>query len=136
MDVKLLELELENTGLREELRVTNEVVHANNESLKESTRLLLRMKPTRPTISADRRMIVAGEQYFRCAGDRARCPQWKLHEGSFDASGYEIDHIVEYSKCYRGVGQLQALCPACHALKTRLSRAKEMELAYEESDCM
>ena len=115
MEVRLLELELENVRLCEQLRVMSEVVHANNESFKESTRLLLKMKPARPTISADRKMIVAGEQLFRCAGDRIRCPQWKLHGGSFDASGYEIDHIIEFSKCYRGAGQLQALCPACHA---------------------
>ena len=25
------------------------------------------------------------------------CPMWKLYEGTFDTSEYEIDHIEEYS---------------------------------------
>ena len=26
------------------------------------------------------------------------CPMWILYDGSFDESGYEIDHIEEFSK--------------------------------------
>jgi hypothetical protein len=48
------------------------------------------------------------------------CPRWLLNNGYFDESGYEIDHIFEYS-----IGgsndeyNLQALCPNCHRVKSK-----------------
>eukprot|EP00966_Prymnesium_polylepis_P290415 6708400-Prymnesium_polylepis.1 len=132
---RLLTLELENARLREEVRKLREVQLMQSEALKESTKLLLKMKPVpRPPLSADRKAIIAGEQLFRCAGDRSQCPQWLLYGGSFDAACFEIDHVLGWASSCRGVGALQALCPTCHARKTRLERAMAMEREGVEED--
>ena len=74
---------------------------------------------------------VAGAQYYRCANtpnsklDKLEdydCPLWESvkKNGSFDRSGYAIDHIIEYSLTQNNdITNLQALCPACHAVKTK-----------------
>jgi 5-methylcytosine-specific restriction endonuclease McrA len=50
-----------------------------------------------------------------------RCPMWLLYNGSFDDSSSEIDHIEEYSLTQNNhPSNLQALCPCCHRVKTRL----------------
>jgi hypothetical protein len=73
---------------------------------------------------------VAGLQYFKCANrpenklhgfDNYKCPCWarEEHKGSFDASGYDIDHKEEH--CLTGNDSpenLQALCKMCHQFKT------------------
>ena len=51
---------------------------------------------------------VAGKQHYKCNNkphstldklDNYKCPLWKgsEHKGSFDESGYHIDHIEEWS---------------------------------------
>lgn len=80
-------------------------------------------------ISEAVRKKVAGGQYFKCGNKPGsknaingyNCLLWKLRKnrGSFDASGYVIDHIEEY--CLAGnnrIDNLQALCANCHAYKT------------------
>ena len=48
------------------------------------------------------------------------CILWKYQNGLFDESGYEFDHINEYSKCYdNSLNNIQALCPNCHSVKTK-----------------
>jgi hypothetical protein len=68
--------------------------------------------------------LVAGKQYYKCARIKEyECPLWNQNNdkrGSFDESGYEIDHIVEYSKTKDdSIDNLQALCHSCHAVKTK-----------------
>ena len=49
------------------------------------------------------------------------CPMWKLYNGNFDSSGYEIDHIDEFSHtCNNTISNLQLLCVCCHSVKTKL----------------
>ena len=105
------ELELDNLRLRIE-NAELRAIHARDmEALKESSTLLLKSKPSRPHISAEKKLLVAGEQRFRCAGDRTRCPCWRLNEGSFDESGFEIDHTPAWRDAYRSDrAVLQALC--------------------------
>lgn len=74
---------------------------------------------------------VAGRQYYRCANkpelkqrglEGYKCPLWlsPIHKGSFDESGYEIDHIIEYSISKdNSDSNLQALCISCHRNKTK-----------------
>ena len=48
------------------------------------------------------------------------CPMWLLYNGSFDISGYQIDHIDEFSITNdNNVNNLQPLCPSCHVVKTK-----------------
>lgn len=75
---------------------------------------------------------VAGKQYYKCANkcgtqirglNEFKCPLWsKIDEnkGSFDESGYEIDHIIEHCISHDdSINNLQALCKACHNAKTK-----------------
>jgi hypothetical protein len=49
------------------------------------------------------------------------CPMWIIYGGYFDESGYEIDHIDEFSKTRNNdFENLQLLCHSCHAVKTKL----------------
>lgn len=49
-----------------------------------------------------------------------KCLLWKYGDGVFDEAGYAIDHIDEYCKTRNSDrSNLQALCPNCHAVKTR-----------------
>ena len=48
------------------------------------------------------------------------CPLWKSGSGEFDESGMQIDHIIEVKHGgTNDLSNLQALCPCCHAVKTR-----------------
>lgn len=77
--------------------------------------------------------LVAGRQRFRCANkpganleriESYKCPLWILEtedKGLFDESGYDIDHIREFSLTGdNNITNLQALCKSCHAVKTRI----------------
>ena len=80
---------------------------------------------------------IAGDQHYKCnntPGSKLsglvgyECPLWKLDNdsrGSFDAAGFDIDHILEVSKGGSDKrDNLQALCPSCHAYKTRNFRSE------------
>lgn len=75
---------------------------------------------------------IAGKQAFKCANrpninlkglEGYECNLWKLNDenkGSFDESGYEIDHINEHCKTGDDSEEnLQALCKSCHLVKTK-----------------
>ena len=48
------------------------------------------------------------------------CLLWKYEGGFFDASGYQFDHINEYSlDGNNSLNNIQALCPSCHCVKTK-----------------
>ena len=133
--VSLVTLKLRVSELTRENTILKQTITELNESLKESTRLLLKQtpRPTRPAISADQRMLIAGRARFKCANPFNDCHLYRLppYDGSFNESGYELDHITPFSECYLTVGQLQPLCPQCHAKKTRIWRASQNE---EEAD--
>ena len=76
--------------------------------------------------------FIAGEQRFKCNNrpnstliglDEYECPLWKAggeDKGIFDASGYDIDHITEWSISKDdSLNNLQALCISCHKVKTK-----------------
>lgn len=53
--------------------------------------------------------------------------------GSFDESGYEIDHIFEHTKTQDDSdANLQALCKSCHSVKTRRFNSKMEPLSKRE----
>jgi hypothetical protein len=75
---------------------------------------------------------IAGKQFFKCANHPKSnlnrltnydCPLWQKHgdnRGSFDESGFDIDHIVEHSLTNDdSSNNLQALCKMCHSVKTK-----------------
>ena len=74
---------------------------------------------------------VAGKQKYKCANNQTvvikgienyNCPLWDRNEdkGSFDESGYEIDHKDEHCLTQNDAeDNLQALCKNCHTVKTK-----------------
>ena len=89
---------------------------------------VIRHKPT----DAQKRLI-AGHQSFKCANNPSsningletyRCPLWqksdKDNPGSFDQSGFELDHIIELCESSDNtMDNFQALCKSCHCVKTK-----------------
>jgi hypothetical protein len=88
----------------------------------------IRVSPT----DAQKRMV-AGRQSFKCANkpgstlkslEAYQCPLWQKSDiddiGSFDQSGFELDHIEELSiSGNNSLDNYQALCKSCHSVKTR-----------------
>jgi 5-methylcytosine-specific restriction endonuclease McrA len=69
---------------------------------------------------------VAGRQRYKCATlPNYSCP---LKNEPFDEAGYDIDHIVELRNGgSNDISNLQALCPACHRVKTTRNTANIVE---------
>jgi hypothetical protein len=111
-----------------------QAVRELNEALRESTRLLNKFRPQRPTIAHERKMLTGARQGWTCANPFGTCLLYKLGDGTFDESGlFEVDHVERYSKSYRNDRfNLQALCPYCHSAKSRKERLEDLEDAEEE----
>ena len=80
-------------------------------------------------LTEGKKKLVAGSQRYKCANKKDsnlpglqnyNCPLWHNNDGSFDESGYEIDHKIEYSLTEDdSYENLQALCAMCHKYKTK-----------------
>jgi hypothetical protein len=94
-------------------------------------------------LSEAQKEIIAGNQFYKCANKPGKklfrlegfdCPYWKREgndKGSFDASGYEIDHINEFNISKdESPNNLQALCLPCHAMKTIISMINPIPCQY------
>lgn len=63
------------------------------------------------------------------------CPMWIYNGGRFDESGFHIDHILELSHGGKNsVDNLQALCPSCHAVKTKRCSKQKWDFTSAEID--
>ena len=66
--------------------------------------------------------IVLKNQQYKCANSikNYNCLLWMINNGNFDEAGYQFDHINEYClSSDNSVTNIQALCPNCHAVKTK-----------------
>lgn len=66
--------------------------------------------------------IVLKNQQYKCANSIKdyKCLLWIINNGYFDEAGYQFDHINEYClSSDNGINNIQALCPNCHAVKTK-----------------
>jgi 5-methylcytosine-specific restriction endonuclease McrA len=81
---------------------------------------------TKRKVSESVKKQVAGRQRYKCATiPNYACP---LKNQPFDEAGYDIDHIVELRNGgSNDITNLQALCPACHRVKTTRNTAKIIE---------
>lgn len=108
----------------------------NNKSSKKTPK---KQKAERKVSEAVKKRV-AGSQSFKCANKPAsnlfrlinyKCPMWFKPgelQGSFDESGYEIDHSVELSiSGDNDLENLQALCLCCHKVKTLRFMTKDGE---------
>jgi hypothetical protein len=81
------------------------------------------------TITKFTKKIILQMQDYKCANSISKpsinlsdyeCLLWKYRDGKFDLAGYEFDHIDEYCHSRNSdISNIQALCPNCHAVKTR-----------------
>jgi len=81
-------------------------------------------------------------QNFKCANSpnsnlknigKYKCHLYQIGDGSFNESGWEIDHIVEFSiGGSDDISNLQALCVCCHQVKTNNFTAKKTEANNSE----
>ena len=73
-EIELLRLKLEVATMREEIQTLRAVNTEQMEALKENARLFQKLKPSRDTIrlSGERKMLIAGQQLFRCAAPHGK----------------------------------------------------------------
>ena len=102
------------------------------------------LSSVRKTPTEAQKRMIAGRQSFKCANrpdiklkglETYQCPLWQKNKGdnpgSFDQSGFELDHIDEL--CMSGDNSLdnfQALCKSCHCVKTKKFLMKKANNLY------
>ena len=130
---EVLRLKVALAEQREEILALKEANRVMMEGLRDQSHLFSKIKPQRLPIFPEKKLYIAGLQHFKCAAPhgKEKCPRWLLNKGShlegcFDEAGFEIDHATPYSVSYRNT-ELQALCFACHGLKSRLERIRAAE---------
>jgi len=85
---------------------------------------------SRPSTPECVKKEILEKQFFTCANSPHKpaknlydyvCPRWQYFQGKFDKeSGYEFDHIDEYSITGdNSIKNQQALCHDCHKVKTK-----------------
>ena len=120
--------------LRDRVRQLEGVVTGLNEALRESTKLLVRLRPSRPPIPHERKLLVAASQGWKCKNPFNTCPLYRLGDGYFDERLSECNHTVPHHQCYRNdKAALQCLCPYCHNVKSRKERLALLEEEEEET---
>lgn len=99
-------------------------------------------------ISKNNKILILKTQDYKCANtpfkpalnlQNYQCKLWKYENGDFDEAGYQIDHIDEYCISKNNhVSNLQALCPDCHAVKTRrfLKQKKQLNSWKISNGCV
>lgn len=107
--------------LHDRVRQLEGVVTGLNDALRESTKLLVRLRPSRGPIPHKNPF--------------GSCPLYKLGDGFFDESLFECDHTLPYSQSFRNDrGNLACLCPYCHNVKSRRERLALLEAGDEEEE--
>ena len=85
-------------------------------------------KETRPTISDEKKQIILREQNGYCRGpNRGECPYYecdmRINNKKFSNTTAvlpQYDHIIRWKEGGNGIKNIQALCPNCHWMKTRM----------------
>ena len=121
--------------LHDRVRQLEGVVTGLNDALRESTKLLVRLRPSRGPIPHERKLLIAASQGWKCKNPFGSCPLYKLGDGFFDESLFECDHTLPYSQSFRNDrGNLACLCPYCHNVKSRRERLALLEAGDEEEE--
>ena len=134
-DAAQVEIELLRT--KERVRALEEVLEQQSEALKESSRLLCKSRPPRPSIPHDKKLMIASQQRWKCADPFGECIMYKLGDGTFSTAGglFECDHIDPYHLSYCSTRlNLRCVCITCHNLLCRRQRLSALEAAAAESE--
>ena len=118
--------------MREEIRTQRAVHNEQMEALKENARLLQKLKPSRDTLrlSGERKMLIAGQQLFRCAAParQGQMPvlapeRWKLWRSRIrDRPRGSLVEGIHAHRATQG-----RVCHLCHGLLSRLQRIEAAE---------
>ena len=111
-------------ALKRRVRDLEGIVQRQSHEIRSLVQLLQTMRPVRrPRMSSTRSVWIAGRNHFKCTGDQNLCPCWLLRDGSFDSTGWEVDHESRWSDTFNDTDwNLSAKCYYCHARKTRHER--------------
>jgi hypothetical protein len=77
------------------------------------------------------------KQNYKCANSikNYKCLLWTTNNGFFDEAGYEFDHIDEFCLTFDNtLNNIQALCPNCHAVKTKRFMNNKKKFTTSELD--
>lgn len=77
------------------------------------------------------------QQNYKCANTikNYKCLLWTTNNGFFDEAGYEFDHIDEFCLTSNNtLNNIQALCPNCHAVKTKRFMNNKKKFTTSELD--
>lgn len=95
-------------------------------------------------ISKKIKLNILTKQDYKCANSTHtpstnlkdyHCLLWKYSNGEFDEAGYEFDHIDEFAKTGdNNILNIQALCPNCHAVKTKRFLKNKKTFTSKEMD--
>jgi hypothetical protein len=104
-------------------------------------------KEKRKSITYKQKHQLLEKQKYRCANtpnsgvvktkehQNYCCPFWKLDNGTFDESGFEADHIVEFNKSNDNtMNNFQLLCCPCHSVKTKRCAQYSWKYSSQEMD--
>jgi 5-methylcytosine-specific restriction endonuclease McrA len=108
---------------REDLRMFEKLLAERFAELNDEVKQLRkRKKTTRINRSEPERREIAERQNWKCASDACKLA------GKLEA--YDLDHIIPLWKGGKDTDDnLQALCPACHRIKTDMERVERARLA-------
>lgn len=106
-------------------RVKCSKCHAHNPTPK--------LKTVDRNVSEKTKQQVAKSQDYKCANSPSqteykqyKCLLWTHGNGTFDQSGYEVDHLVALMNGgTNDISNLRALCPNCHRVKTKRDRSRK-----------
>jgi len=83
-------------------------------------------RENRPSISDEKKQIILREQGYRCRGPRTNdyyiCSMNVSNMKFSDIKSVipQYDHIIRWREGGNGIMNIQALCPNCHWMKTRM----------------
>ncbi len=111
---------------REDLRMFEKLLAERfaelNDEVKQHRKRKKTTKTTRINRTEPERRKIAGRQNWKCAGDACKLA------GKLEA--YDVDHIIPLWKGGKDDDDnVQALCPACHRIKTDMERIERAMLA-------
>ena len=143
-DVEVLKLKLDVAELRasfmesqKQIETLKEVIDQQSTIIKENTTLLRKQRlPPRPYMNSTSKALIAQSQNWTCSNPGGDCPLFKLGDGRFGKSLFEIDHVLMWSKSGKHSGNIRAICAFCHACVTRQQIAQQGDIESDhESQC-
>ena len=120
----------------------NDTIKRSNDTIKRNTIEQpidndKKKRENRPNISDEKKQIILRQQDYKCRGPKTN----QYYVCALNVSGIKFsdkksvipqyDHIIRWREGGNGINNLQALCPNCHWMKTRMEN-----LILEDNDAI